>query len=67
MKVPGGYSFFDVLEIRPGRILQFEEAEAGIRIRLEAAHMEALIGRLRETADISVDWERLEALAAGSR
>lgn len=67
LKIPGGHSVFEVLNITPGRLLDFEESEAAARKSLAGFRMEALIGRLRSSlADrIEIDEPALEALAGG--
>ena len=57
LKVPGGHSVFEVLEIRPGEMLTFEEAAGSARKSLASFRMEALIARLRQeySEHISVD------------
>ena len=66
LKVPGGYSVFEVLDIQPGRLLDFAEAEATARSGLASFRMEALITGLRQSHHdrISIDHAALQALAA---
>ena len=68
MKVNGGYSVFDVLEIRPGEILAFADAESSARQALGGVRMEALMKRLRqEFADqISLDVKALGTPVPGA-
>lgn len=67
LKVPGGYSVFEVLHISPGRLLEFDESEASARTSIAGSRMEALIEGLRTSfADrISIDETALRALASG--
>lgn len=65
LKIPGGYSVFEVLHITTGPLLSFDESEASARTSLEGFRMEALIERLRVSFSdrISIDEPALEALA----
>jgi parvulin-like peptidyl-prolyl isomerase len=66
LKIPGGWSVFDVLDIRPGRRLSFDEAREGALRSLEGDRMERLISRLRQewAPRIELDEARLADLAA---
>lgn len=47
VKVAGGYSVFDVLDISPGRQLEYSEVEANVRRSFAGYRMEQLIAGLR--------------------
>ena len=68
LKVPGGYSVFEVLDIQKGRLLNFEEAEASARSGLAGFRMETLIKRLRMSLEdqIWIDVARLDILAGSA-
>lgn len=67
VKVAGGYSVFDVLDVRQGRQLQFAEAEATVRESFAGYRMEQLMDRLRDDfgGQIWVDTAALESMRAG--
>lgn len=48
LKVPGGFSVFEVLETRPGRPLNFDEVEDAVRADMATVAMDRLIGELRQ-------------------
>lgn len=65
LKVNGGHSLFEVLQISPGPIMGLEEAEGSVRASLNSQRMEELIRRLREAFvdRISIDRVLLARIA----
>ncbi len=57
LRVNGGYSVFEVLDVHPGKSLTFAEAEPSVRRSLDDFRMESLMGRLRQefSGQISID------------
>lgn len=63
LKIPGGWSVFEVLEIGPGRQLSFEEARDSALRSVQGQRMERLIEQLREryAEQIEIDLSSLSA------